>query len=89
MKLSLDFCFNNRYTILVMMRKEENMIEIGTEMIGYWGANIAYDDGQVIANDDGKMVIDFGEFKHHTLEEDIKGNWYTGVPAGVGVYIAQ
>ena len=67
------------------------MIEIGTEVLGYWGAMHAYDDGIVVDADEEYLTIDWG---HATgavqliRHEDIKGKWYTGETNGVGVYDA-
>jgi len=67
------------------------MLAVGTEVLGYWGAGISYDDGIVVDADEKYLTIDWG---HATgavqliRHEDIKGQWYAGENNGLGVYDA-
>ena len=67
------------------------MLAVGTEVLGYWGAGIAYDDGIVVNADEEYLTIDWG-FATGAVQlirhEDIKGQWYTGENNGLGVYDA-
>ena len=67
------------------------MLAVGTEVLGYWGAGIAYDDGVVVGTDEKYLTIDWG---HATgavqliRHEDIKGQWYKGDTNALGIYDA-
>ena len=66
------------------------MLAVGTEVLGYWGANIAYDDGVVVDADEKFLHIKWGEGESVQLVEhtDIKGQWYKGDTNALGVYDA-
>ena len=66
------------------------MLAVGTEVLGYWGAGIAYDDGVVVDADEKFLHIKWGEGESVQLVQhtDIKGQWYKGDTNGVGVYDA-
>ena len=66
-------------------------IKKGTEVLGYWGAMHAYDDGVVVDVDPEYITIDWGH-KTGAVQlirwEELKGNWYNGEINGVGIYDA-
>ena len=66
------------------------MLAVGTEVLGYWGAGIAYDDGVVVDADEKFLHIkwDEGESVQFVQHTDIKGQWYKGDTNGVGIYDA-
>jgi len=66
------------------------MLAVGTEVLGYWGAGIAYDDGVVVDADEKFLHIKWGEGESVQLVQhtDIKGQWYKGDTNGVGIYDA-
>ena len=67
------------------------MLQIGTEVLGYWGAMHAYDDGVVVDVDPEYITIDWGH-KTGAVQlirfEELKGSWYNGEINGVGIYDA-
>jgi len=66
-------------------------IKKGTEVLGYWGAMHAYDDGVVVDVDPEYITIDWGH-KTGAVQlirfEELKGSWYNGEINGVGIYDA-
>ena len=66
------------------------MLQIGTEVLGYWGAMHAYDDGVVVGTDEKFLHIKWGEGESVQLVEhtDIMGQWYKGDDNGMGIYDA-
>ena len=69
---------------------DTEMLKIGTEVLGYWGAMHAYDDGVVVGTDEKFLHIKWGEAESVQLVEhaDIKGQWYKNACCGVGIYDA-
>jgi hypothetical protein len=98
--LGVDIIIKTRYT-LNMMRKqgEMNMIEVGTEVIGNWGAMHPISEGVVVAVTESGYTIEWEEEDEYSGAEtitcsypfgDIKREGETSINGSpIGVFVKE